>query len=76
MSREGVVREVEATLCFDLRTAQAVHQWLGEKIEELKRTLEAIAAMMQQQQQQAESATKDRKRGVKKAKKTARRTRK
>jgi len=35
-SRESVVREMSADVFFDLRTAEAIHKWLGERIIELK----------------------------------------
>lgn len=37
LSREGLVREVEVGAVMDLPTAQSLHKWLGEKIEELIR---------------------------------------
>jgi hypothetical protein len=34
ISRGGVVREVEAAVVFDIRSAHALHQWLGERLKE------------------------------------------
>lgn len=34
--RDAVIREVEADLIMDLPTAEAVLEWLGKKVEELK----------------------------------------
>jgi hypothetical protein len=35
-SRDGLVREIEVGATMTLQTAIAVHQWLGNKIEQLK----------------------------------------
>ena len=38
-SRDAIIREVEVTAMLDVKTAQALHEWLGQqikKIEELK----------------------------------------
>ena len=37
VSREGVVREVEADVLMTLETAEAFHNWLSAKIDTLKR---------------------------------------
>lgn len=35
-SKEGVVRNVSATLHFDMSTAISLHRWLGEKIKQFE----------------------------------------
>lgn len=35
--RPGTYRELECALMMDLKTAESVHRWLGEKIEELRK---------------------------------------
>lgn len=42
-SRESFVREIEADLVLDLPTAIGVHQWLGNKIQELAKISEKPA---------------------------------
>jgi hypothetical protein len=37
--RDGLVREVATTVILDLRTAASPHQWLGEKIELLRKQM-------------------------------------
>lgn len=39
-SREAVVREMSADLFMDLRTAEAICTWLGERVLELRKRLE------------------------------------
>ena len=39
-SRESIVREMSADIFLDLRTAEAIHSWLGARIEELKKRSE------------------------------------
>jgi len=36
VSKEGLVREVEIGLLMDLSTAENIHRWFGQKIDELK----------------------------------------
>lgn len=36
-SRESIVREMSADVFLDLRAAEALHAWLGEQIDELKK---------------------------------------
>jgi hypothetical protein len=36
VTKEGVVREVEADLIMDYGTAKAIHEWLGKKIEAIE----------------------------------------
>jgi hypothetical protein len=36
VTKQGAVREVEVMLAMDLSTAEAVHQWLGQQIEQLR----------------------------------------
>ncbi|MFZ1977741.1 MAG: hypothetical protein WAV76_07270 [Bacteroidota bacterium] len=42
--KEGLVREIECGVVMDIEAAQAFHQWLGQKIEELKKIRAAIKA--------------------------------
>jgi hypothetical protein len=36
VTKQGAVREVEVMLAMDLSTAEAVHQWLGQQIDQLR----------------------------------------
>jgi hypothetical protein len=36
VSRQSIIRELEADLIMDLSTAQILHAWLGDKIEQAK----------------------------------------
>jgi hypothetical protein len=40
VGRDGFVREVEAEVIMDLDFAQALHKWLGEKIEIMQKALQ------------------------------------
>jgi hypothetical protein len=39
IAKEGITREVEADIVMNLSTAEAVHEWLGDKIKQLKSVL-------------------------------------
>lgn len=39
-SREAIVREMSADVFLDLKTAEAIHVWLGEQIRDLKARVE------------------------------------
>jgi hypothetical protein len=41
-AREGMVREVEVDAVMEEGVAVAIHKWLGEKIEELRKVKEAM----------------------------------
>lgn len=38
-SKEGFVRELEAEILMDLRTAKSFHEWLGDKIRKTERII-------------------------------------
>jgi hypothetical protein len=52
--REGrqafAVREVEADLVMDLMTAQQLHMWLAEKIDQLRESLAASGVLRQEEE--------------------------
>jgi hypothetical protein len=37
MGRSGVVRELEVDLMIDLKTMEAIHEWLGDRLAEAKK---------------------------------------
>jgi hypothetical protein len=37
--RQGAVREIEVAAIMDLKTAESLHQWLGQKVDELRKLL-------------------------------------
>jgi hypothetical protein len=37
--RQGLLRELEASVVMDLKTAESVHDWLGDKIDQLRAAL-------------------------------------
>lgn len=41
VSRDGVVRELDADLMMDVKTAKEVHQWLGQQIAVIEKTKQA-----------------------------------
>jgi hypothetical protein len=42
LSRDAIIRSVEATLILDLSTAEAMHKWLGLKIKEGKELINKV----------------------------------
>lgn len=36
IGRKDIIREVEATIVFDIRTAKLIHDWLAEQIEKVE----------------------------------------
>ena len=42
LSRDAIIRSVEATLIMDIETAAAMHKWLGLKIKEGKELIKKV----------------------------------
>ena len=42
LSRDAIIRSVEATLILDLEAAEAMHKWLGLKIKEGKELIKKV----------------------------------